>query len=85
MILININYLSTLGLYSETCIKNPSNINIFYSMKSQEYIFSSYNYDGITTVCKFDKDFNVIVNNYTFKYESCSADFSTIIYDYFNY
>ena len=78
---INQHKLSTLELYSKACIKNPSSINVFYSIKSQEYIFSSYNYDGITTVCKFDKDFNVIVNNYTFKYESCSADFSTIIYD----
>ena len=81
---INEHKLSNLEKSSDSCSKYASSLNIFYSKKSQEYIFSCINYGGEFTIVKFDKDFNIITSNNAFKNDIGIVEFFTIIYDYEN-
>ena len=81
---INNHKLSSLTRTSNQCKRVPSSINVFYSIKSKEYLFTCYDYNNKFNIVKYNETFNIIGTNNTFKIDNCQIQFGSIIYDYSN-
>ena len=81
---INEHKISNVVKYIDACSRYPSSLNIFYSKKSKEYIFTCYSYNLNFTIVKFDENFNKIKSDTNIKLAECQVEFVSIIYSYKN-
>ena len=82
---INNHELSPLTKISDQCCRNPSSINVFYSIKSKEYLYTCFNYENKFSIAKYNETLNIIGTNNDFKLDYyIGIQFASIIYDYNN-
>ena len=81
---INKHELSSVIDTSEQCNRDPASVNVFYSIKSKEFLFLCYDYSYNYHIVKYNETLSIVRTENTLKIDNCDPQFVSIIYDYNN-